>query len=71
MLEQKGLNKMKKEMSLRIQQRTEKTGLRMAAVLDELATSVVLAVFEAISRCTAFALDRFYPSSKAINNEQY
>ena len=56
---------MKRKISCKIRKHMEKTGIRMAELLEKTEKSVVLAAFEVISLCASFALQRFSQNSNS------
>ena len=59
---------MKKVMSLKILEEIKTKATRTATALEEAGGAAMMAAFKAISLCTSFALDRYSPNSKAMNN---
>ncbi len=59
---------MKKEASYKIRANVKKTGIQIAAALEEIEKSVLLTALNIISLCTSFAFNRFSQNSHAVNN---
>jgi hypothetical protein len=59
---------MKTKVSCKIGANVKKTGIQIAAALEEIEKSVLLTALNIISLCTSFAFNRFSQNNHAVNN---